>query len=45
MDSHINRMLPHNYSVVLIQIKHSDFDCKVHNQNRYIKVGLFRMDT
>lgn len=38
-------MLSHYYSVILVQIKHSVFDTKVRNQNRYKKVGLFRTDT
>lgn len=35
----------HHKAIVSIQIKHSVFDCKVHNQKRHEKVGLFRMVT
>ncbi|MEE0906596.1 MAG: hypothetical protein U0L43_00225, partial [Muribaculaceae bacterium] len=32
-------------AIVFIQIKHGVFDCKVLNQKRHVKVGLFRMVT
>jgi len=38
-------MLRHDDAVVLIQIKHGLFGCKVRNQNRHAKVGLVRMVT
>jgi hypothetical protein len=38
-------MLRHYYTIVFVQIKHSVFDCKVRNQKRFDKVGLFRTDT
>ena len=44
-DTHIARMLIHHKAIVFIQIKHGVFDCKVHKQKRYVKVGLFRMVT
>ena len=44
-DTHIARMLSHHKAIVFIQIKHGVFDCKVHKQKRYVKVGLFRMGT
>ena len=43
--AHIGRMLRHDDAVVLIQIKHSVFDCKVRNPRRYVQAGLFRTDT
>ena len=44
-NTHITRMLSHHKAIVLIQIKHGVFDCKVHKQKRHVKVGLFRMVT
>ena len=43
--AYIRRILRHYYAITFIQIKHSVFDCKVHNHNSHIKVGLFRMLT
>ncbi|MDD5818306.1 MAG: hypothetical protein PUE05_07265, partial [bacterium] len=44
-DTHVAWMLRHDDAIVFIQIKHSVFGCKVHNQKRHLKVGLFRMVT
>ena len=44
-NTHIARMLSHDKAIVLIQIKHGVFDCKVHKLKRHVKVGLFRMVT
>lgn len=44
-DTHVAWMLRHDNAIVFIQIKHGVFGCKVHNQKRHLKVGLFRMVT
>lgn len=43
--AHIGRTQRHYISIILVEIKHGVFDCKVRNQKRYVKDGLVRMLT
>jgi hypothetical protein len=43
--THIHRLMRHYYAIILIQIEHDVFDCKVRKQIRHEKVGVFRMVT